>query len=46
MLATSVMLASTPALRAALSNKHKEWEDMLVPHMVRRLRGPRERREL
>jgi len=41
LLATSVMLASTPTLRAALANKHKEWEDLLVPLVASRLTTPR-----
>jgi len=46
LLATSVMLASTPTLRAALANKHKEWEDLLVPLVASRLTDPSEQCEL
>jgi len=46
LLATSVMLANTPALRAALTNKHAEWEDLLVPLVVRHLNGRPESCEL
>jgi len=46
MLATSVMLANTPALRAALANKHAEWENLLAPLVVRHLGGSPELRGL
>ncbi|MFD3457874.1 TetR/AcrR family transcriptional regulator [Streptomyces sp. NPDC058691] len=44
LLATSVMLAGTPALRGALAKKQLEWQESLVPLVAARLDG--ERREL
>ncbi|MFE0630709.1 TetR/AcrR family transcriptional regulator [Streptomyces sp. NPDC058864] len=39
LLATSVMLAGTPALQGALARKHREWLDLLVPLVAARLEG-------
>ncbi|MDX3071157.1 TetR family transcriptional regulator [Streptomyces sp. NPDC088354] len=44
LLATSRMLAATPALRGALAKKQLEWQELLVPLVAARLDG--ERREL
>lgn len=45
LLATSVMLAGTPALQGALAKKQREWQDLLVPLVAERLGGG-EHREL
>ncbi|MET9878285.1 TetR/AcrR family transcriptional regulator [Actinacidiphila glaucinigra] len=37
LLATSVMLAGTPALQGALAKKQREWQDLLVPLVAARL---------
>src|ERR1700754_599367 len=39
-LARSTLLASTPALRAAQTQKHVQWNDDLVPALVDRFTGP------
>jgi AcrR family transcriptional regulator len=39
LLATSVMLDETPALRGALAKKQTEWQELLVPHVASRLDG-------
>lgn len=44
LLATSVMLTGTPALRGALAKKQREWQDLLLPIVAARLDG--EHREL
>jgi AcrR family transcriptional regulator len=39
LLATSVMLADTPALRGALAKKQTEWQELLVPYVEARMEG-------
>jgi AcrR family transcriptional regulator len=45
-LARATMLATTPALRAAAQQKHAQWEELFLPHVVRRVKGPAATREL
>jgi AcrR family transcriptional regulator len=45
-LARATMLATTPALRAAAQQKHAQWEELFLPHVVRRVEGPVATREL
>jgi AcrR family transcriptional regulator len=45
-LARTTMLATTPALRAAAQQKHAQWEELLVPGLAQRLKGPAATREL
>ncbi|MFE2542382.1 TetR/AcrR family transcriptional regulator [Actinacidiphila glaucinigra] len=46
LLATSVMLAGTPALQGALAKKQREWQDLLVPLVAARLDEGGEHNEL
>jgi AcrR family transcriptional regulator len=39
-LARATMMATTPSLRAAQRQKHAQWEELLVPGIARRLKGP------
>ncbi|MDX6253872.1 MAG: hypothetical protein QOJ11_206 [Frankiales bacterium] len=45
-LARATMLATTPALRAAQQQKHAQWQELLIPAVVQRLKGPAGTREL
>jgi AcrR family transcriptional regulator len=38
-LAQTALMATTPALRAAQSQKHAQWTELLVPGIARHLRG-------
>jgi AcrR family transcriptional regulator len=45
-LARATMLATTPSLRAASLHRRDQWIDLLYPHVLRRVHGPRADREL
>ena len=45
-LARATMVATTPSLRAASLYRRDEWIDLLYPHVLRRVHGPRGYREL
>ncbi len=45
-LAIATMLDATPALRSAVAMKHEQWQRDLVPLLMARLPGPRERTRL
>jgi AcrR family transcriptional regulator len=40
MLARTILLFSTPSLRAAMLNKRSRWIDAMVPDVIPRLHGP------
>lgn len=45
-LARATMVATTPSLRAASLYRRDEWIDLLYPHVLPRVHGPRGYREL
>ncbi|MCI2417488.1 TetR/AcrR family transcriptional regulator [Saccharopolyspora sp. K220] len=46
MLATALMLSEAPALRGALLSKRARWTELLVPNVMRRLKGSAQVREV
>ncbi|WP_194908795.1 TetR/AcrR family transcriptional regulator [Catenulispora rubra] len=40
------LLLATPSLRPAMLDKQLRWQELLVPHTIRRLRAPEQDREL
>ena len=46
MLAMALMLSDAPTLRGALLNKRARWTELLVPNVMRRLRGSTQAREV
>jgi AcrR family transcriptional regulator len=45
-LARATMVATTPSLRAASLHRRDQWIDLLYPHVLPRVHGPRGYREL